>query len=143
SDAVPDQELALRHQRPVDSREIQRQCIASSGLNLGRDGSTEQRQQVPLSIPREDETGVEEAVDPRSFVGTMAVQWKPSFPEPGDGAHDAVRLEDPDLAIRTESSRGGAERMRIHECARLAKHDPPEARLTDLHFAAADFFVAR
>src|SRR5262249_3054756 len=116
---------------------------ASSGLNLERDGFTEQRQQVHLSIPREDKTSVEEAVDPRSFVRTMAVQWKASFPEPGDGAHDAVRLEDPDLTIRTETGRDGAERMRIHECTGLAKHDPPKARLTDLHFAAADLFAPR
>src|SRR5262249_39469864 len=125
-DVVPYKELALRHQRAVDSREIRRQRIASSGLGLEGSGSADQRQQVRLRISREDQAGVEEAVHPRSFVGATAVQWKGTLTKARNGTHDAVRLEDPDLAIRTERGRDGAEWMGIHECVRFAKRDPLE-----------------
>src|ERR1700688_4870010 len=90
-------------------------------MNLRRDGSAHQRQQINLRIAREDQARVEETVDPRRFVSIAAVQRKSAFTQARHRAHDTVRFEDTGLAVGAERSRHGAERMRLQKGAALMK----------------------
>src|SRR5262245_24492283 len=132
SDLLADQEVALRKERQADPAEIGGECIPGSRLNLGRNGSIEQRQQVRLRIASEDETRVEEAVHARRLVRILPVEREASLAEPGDRSHDAVRLEDADGAVRAERGRDGAERMRFEKGAGLPQLHSFEAGSTDL-----------
>jgi hypothetical protein len=52
-------------------------------------------------------------------------------PEPGDRAHDAVRLEDSDAAVRGERRRHGAEGMNLEEGVGLEQPTALETYATD------------
>src|SRR5687767_15230724 len=64
-ETIADEEAAFRKQRSTDAAEIGREPFGGSRLDLGGDGSVEQRQQVRLRVASEDETRVQEAVHAR------------------------------------------------------------------------------
>src|SRR5262249_55634515 len=131
-DLLADQEAALRKERSTDPAEIGGERLPGSRLNLGGDGSVEERQQVRLRVASEHETRIEKAVHARRLVSIPPVERAASLADPGDRPHDAVRLEDADGAVGAERGRNGAERMRFEKGGSLPQLHSLEAGPADL-----------
>src|SRR5262249_29924243 len=101
-DVFPHEEATPGRQRLLESGGIGRESVTRSSVALGRDAAAHQRQEVDLRVAREDETRIEEAVHPRSLVGSLAVEGKAARTQARDRAHDAVRLEDAHRAVGAE-----------------------------------------
>src|SRR5229473_6728187 len=82
-------------------------------MNLGR--HVAESQQVGLSVASEDQAGVEKTIDARSLVCVAAVERKLIAADTRDRTHDAVRFENPDLAVGTERRRHSTEGVSIEE----------------------------
>jgi len=130
---VTDEEHSIRLQGLLDAAGVGRERLFRAGVSVGRNGGLAQGKEVDLRVAREDQARVEKAVDARCLVEIAAIECKPLVPEPGDGAHDAVRLEDSDPAVGAERRRHRAEGMSLKESIGL---EQPPARKTD----AADPF---
>src|SRR4029077_12979050 len=96
---VADQEHPIRLQSLLDAGGVGRQRLLRAGLVHGRNLGLAQGKEVELRGAGEDQARVEKTVDARCLVRISPVEREPLVPEPGDGAHDAVRLEDADPAV--------------------------------------------
>ena len=90
-------------------------------MGLRREAAAHETQQIDLGIAHKDKTRVEKAVHPGSFIWSSTVQWVAILAEARHGAHDAVRFEDADLAVRAEGGGDGAERMRLQKSRGLVQ----------------------
>jgi hypothetical protein len=99
---LANQETPLRAKRLLDAGEIGFEALPGPRMQFGRDGAA-QREKIVLSIAREDEARIEKSNDARSLIGVSAVKGKAILPQPSNSAHDAVRLEDANGAVRAES----------------------------------------
>ena len=102
-------------ERPLDAAQVVREGLLRGGVQAGGHRLRSQGQHVELGVAREQQAGVQEAVDARRGVGVAAVERHAAVAEPGDRAQDAVGFEDADLPTRVEGGRHGAERVRGEE----------------------------
>lgn len=82
-DVVADQERTLRGECLLDARKVGDESLRHPGVKLGRDGAIAESQEVDLAVARKHQTGIKEAVDPRAFIGIVAIDWKALLAESG------------------------------------------------------------
>src|SRR5262249_38651305 len=109
--ATSDERVPLRRQRLLESRGIDRERLFGSRVDARIDGAIRQREKLDLRIPCEDQAYVKKAVDHGGIIGDESVERECRLSEPRHHAHDAVRLEDPDLSVRSKRGRDVAERL--------------------------------
>src|ERR1700722_3376869 len=116
---VADEEHPIRLQSLLNARGVGRQRLLRAGMGHGRDLGLAQGKGGEWRGVGEDKDRVEKTVDARCLVRISPVEREPLVPDPGDGAHDAVRLEDADPAVGAE--RGRASKSQSQSCTSRGK----------------------